>query len=76
MMLQRGSRVDVSPGSEYIVLHIEEGDLPPMGIGSFSYPEICTITITGMNGLNLRDLWERGPDGARAYMWYVLLEFW
>jgi cation diffusion facilitator CzcD-associated flavoprotein CzcO len=29
---------------------------------------LSPMTITGMSGLNLRDLWERGPDGARAYM--------
>jgi len=40
MMLQRGSRVDVSPGGECIVLHGEERDLPPIGMRSFAYPEI------------------------------------
>lgn len=34
---------------------------------------LTPMTITGMNGLNLRDLWERGPHGARAYMGYVPL---
>ena len=34
---------------------------------------LTPMTITGMNGLNLRDLWERGPGGARAYMGYVPL---
>lgn len=32
---------------------------------------LAPMTITGLNGLNLRDIWERGPDGARAYMGYV-----
>lgn len=33
---------------------------------------LAPMTITGVGGLDLRDLWERGPDGARAYMGYVL----
>ena len=32
---------------------------------------LTPMTITGQNGLNLRDIWERGSDGARAYMGYV-----
>jgi cation diffusion facilitator CzcD-associated flavoprotein CzcO len=32
---------------------------------------LTPMSITCVDGLNLRDLWERGPDGARAYMGYV-----
>jgi cation diffusion facilitator CzcD-associated flavoprotein CzcO len=38
----------------------------------FKIAQLLTpMAITGVDGLNLRDLWERGPDGARAYMGYV-----
>lgn len=32
---------------------------------------LAPMTITGPKGVNLRDIWDRGPNGARAYMGYV-----